>query len=96
MSAKRAGKDRRNREKGLARLRKRIKSGKLTKSNINNRGYNKFLKLEGEIKIAIDEKMLAEDALWDGIKGYITNTAYPQKRSSKTTAAYGTLNGRSA
>ena len=80
MSDKRAGKDRRNREKGLSRLQKRIKSGKLTKANINNRGYNKFLKLDGEIKIAIDEKMLAADALWDGLKGYLTNTGLPARK----------------
>ena len=80
MSGKRAGKDRRNREKGLARLQKRIKSGKLTKSSINSRGYNKFLKLDGEIKVAIDEGMLAQDALWDGIKGYVTNTRLPAKK----------------
>ncbi|MDT0648473.1 IS1634 family transposase, partial [Zunongwangia sp. F260] len=41
----RARKDRYNREKGLRRLEKQIRRGKLTKSNINNRGYNKFLKL---------------------------------------------------
>ena len=79
-SGKRAAKDRRNREKGLARLQKKIKSGKLTKASINNRGYNKFLKLEGEIKISIDEKMLAKDALWDGLKGYVTNTKLSAKK----------------
>ena len=80
MSGKRAAKDRRNREKGLARLQKLIKSGKLTKASINNRGYNKFLKLEGEIKVAIDEGMLAADALWDGLKGYVTNTNLSAKK----------------
>ncbi len=33
---------------------KKIKSGKFTKSNINNRGYNKYLKLEGEVAVNID------------------------------------------
>jgi len=41
-SDKRAAKDAYNRQRGLKRLEKRIKSGKLTKSNINNRGYNKY------------------------------------------------------
>jgi transposase len=80
MSDRRAAKDKRNREKGLARLQKRIKSGKLAKSSINNRGYNKFLRLDGEIKVSIDEGTLAADALWDGIKGYITNTGLPAKK----------------
>jgi hypothetical protein len=46
----------------------------LTKSSINSRGYNKYLKLEGEIAISTDEKKFAADAAWDGIKGYVTNT----------------------
>jgi len=68
MSDNRAKRDRYNREKGLEKLRKRIESGKLNKSNINNRGYNKYLKLEGEIKISIDEEKFIADAAWDGIK----------------------------
>lgn len=70
----RARKDEYNRNRGLKRLEKRIKSGKLTKSNINNRGYNKYLKLEGEVSIDIDYDKFKKDAVWDGLKGYITNT----------------------
>jgi transposase len=70
----RARKDQYNRERGLKRLEKRIKSGKLTKSNINNRGYNKYLKLEGEVTIDIDYEKFNKDTVWDGLKGYITNT----------------------
>ena len=72
-SDKRAKKDAHNRKKGLERLEKQIKSGKLTKSNINNRGYNKYLKMEGEINIAIDKEKYEKDKIWDGLKGYITN-----------------------
>lgn len=72
-SDSRAKKDRHNRERGLAKLEKRIKSGKLTKSNINNRGYNKYLKLDGEVSITIDNEKFKTDAQWDGLKGYITN-----------------------
>lgn len=73
-SEKRAGKDRRNREKGLARLQKRVRTGKLTKESINNRGYNKYLKLEGEMTVSVDFEKYEADAVWDGIKGYVTNT----------------------
>jgi transposase len=69
----RAKKDRYNREKGLRKLEKQIKNGRLTKSSINNRGYNKFLKLEGEITVAIDREKLIQDSQWDGLKGYVTN-----------------------
>jgi len=74
-SDKRASKDKHNRERGLARLEKQLKSGKLTKSNINNRGYNKYLKMDGEIRISIDKEKFDFDAKWDGLKGYITNTS---------------------
>lgn len=73
-SEKRAKKDRFNRERGLKRLEKSLKSGRLTKSNINNRGYNKYLKMEGEVSITIDYSKYEKDSKWDGLKGYITNT----------------------
>ena len=71
-SQKRANKDKHNRERGLKRLEKQIKSGRLTKSNINNRGYNKYLQMDGEIKISIDYKKYEDDAKWNGLKGYLT------------------------
>jgi transposase len=73
-SEKRAKKDRINREKGLRKLEKQLKTGKLNKTHINNRGYNKYLKMEGEIKIALDMDKFEQDGQWDGLKGYITNT----------------------
>jgi len=73
-SDKRSKKDKYNRERGLKRLKKQLKSGKLTKSNINNRGYNKYLKMEGDVTISIDKEKFELDSKWDGLKGYITNT----------------------
>jgi len=73
-SQKRAHKDGYNRQRGLNRLEKQIKRGKLTKSHINNRGYNKYLKLEGELNVKIDYEKFKADQVWDGLKGYITNT----------------------
>jgi transposase len=73
-SERRAGKDRINREKGLKKLEKLLKTGKLNKTHINNRGYNKYLKMEGEVKITLDMKKFDQDGKWDGLKGYITNT----------------------
>ena len=73
-SEKRAHKDKRMREKGLARLQKKVKSGRLTKQNINNRGYNKYLRLDGTVDVSIDLSKFEADAAWDGIKGYVTNT----------------------
>jgi transposase len=73
-SSSRATKDKSNRERGLKRLEKSLRAGKLTKSNINNRGYNKYLKMEGDVLLKIDYTKFEEDAKWDGLKGYITNT----------------------
>lgn len=78
-SEKRAKKDYNNRVKGLARLEKKVKTGKLTKSNINNRGYNKYLKMDGEINMSIDMEKFQKDAVWDGLKGYLTNTSLTSK-----------------
>jgi transposase len=73
-SAKRAKKDAYNRKRGLNRLEKQVKAGKLTKASINNKGYNKYLKLTGDVSIEIDYEKYNSDNVWDGLKGYITNT----------------------
>ena len=85
---KRAKKDAHNRQRGLARLQKRMASGRLTKQNINNRGYNKYLKMEGEVTISINMEKYEADAAWDGIKGYVTNTTLTK---DEVIANYGNL-----
>lgn len=50
----RAAKDEHNRKRDLQWLEKQIKAGKLTKSSINNKGYNKYLKMKGDVTIEID------------------------------------------
>ena len=77
-SQKRARNDKKNREKGLKRLEKKVRTGKLTKDHINNRGYNKYLKLSGEVDITIDYEKYESDSVWDGLKGYVTNTRLPR------------------
>lgn len=60
-SERRAKQDRINRKKGLSRLEKKVKSGKLTKASMNNRGYNKYLVLNGEVDVKIDRVKYEED-----------------------------------
>ena len=79
-STNRSVKDAYNRKRGLSRLEKKIKAGRLTKSNINNKGYNKYLKLTGEVSIEIDYDKYNNDSVWDGLKGYITNTELDNKQ----------------
>jgi len=87
-SEKRMKKDAYNRKKGLEKLEKKVKNGKLDKNSINNRGYNKYLKLESEVKVAIDYNKYEMDARWDGLKGYLTNT---DMKPEEVIAAYGNL-----
>lgn len=72
-SKNRATKDTYNRKRGLTRLEKQVKAGKRTKSSINNKGYNKYLRLTGDVLIEIDYEKYNNDNMWDGLKGYITN-----------------------
>ncbi len=79
MSDDRAKKDARDREKGIKRLEKRFASGKITKASVNNRGYNRFLTLQGETTVSIDQDKIADDARLDGLKGYVTNSKIRNK-----------------
>jgi len=71
----RARKDAYNRQRGIEKLNKQIQSGKLTKAQINNRGYNKFLEMEGSVHIELNQDKIEADKKWDGLKGYLTNTS---------------------
>jgi transposase len=73
-ASSRAKKDAKNRLRGLTKLEKQLSKGKLSKKHINNRGYNKYLKLEGEVNLSIDYEKFNDDGRWDGLKGYVTNT----------------------
>lgn len=70
----RAKKEAHNRENGIARLRNAYASGKINKKNINQRGYNKFLIVQNDVYVSIDEQKIADDTRWDGLKSYVTNT----------------------
>ena len=74
-STKRATKDAINRERGLSRLEKQLGKRRLTKNNINYKGCNKYLKLSGTLNISIDYEKYKADVNWDGLKGYVSNSA---------------------
>ncbi len=84
-SSKRAAKDTFNRMKGVKRLKASYASGKITKEKLNKRGYAKFLKIENDVRVSIDEDKIKEDEKWDGLKGYVTNIKLP---SSEVVAQY--------
>ena len=73
-SEERAGKNAYDRKQGVERLRKRYAKGTLTKADINRRGYNKFLSVSSGVTVHIDDTKIEGDKMWDGLKGYRTNT----------------------
>jgi transposase len=84
-SEKRAKKDASNRDKGISRLNAQISAGRLTKSSLNQRGYNKFLTIKGELLVGLDQQKIEQDKAWDGLKGYLTNSSRP---TSEILASY--------
>ena len=76
---KRRKRDEFNRNKGMRRLQDKVATGKVKKKHINNRGYNRYLRIEGEATVSIDMDAFENDSVWDGLKGYVTNTSLPDK-----------------
>jgi len=81
-------KDKDNRDKTVKRVKGRIKTGKFTKESIGNRIGNKYVNIEGDLKVSLNEAKIAEDEKWDGIKGYVTNT---KMTKAEVVANYGYL-----
>lgn len=85
-SESRAKKDEFNRAKGVKRLEKQYARGTLTKDKITKRGYNKFLDVSADsIMVRVDYEKIKDDAKWDGLKGYITNS---NRKNMEIVAAY--------
>ncbi|GMT44045.1 MAG: transposase [bacterium] len=79
-SEKRALKDKYEREKGIAKLREKFKKDSSAKQFLSNNGYRKYLQLlpagaqaNCSFKLTINEDKIKADALWDGLKGILTN-----------------------
>lgn len=73
-SSLRARKDAHERQKAIERLLKKLKkNSKNPKGLMSNYGYKRYVKIEGESRIEIDQQKVEEAARWDGIHGVITN-----------------------
>jgi hypothetical protein len=68
-------KDRADREAILAGLREQLRAG--DKSLVGNKGYRRFLKVEGGGHFAIDEAKVGEEARYDGTWVLRTSTDFP-------------------
>lgn len=87
-STKRAEKDRRDREKAIENLRLKLEKSKNPKSLVSNYGYKKYLSLEGEIIVKVDEDKLLKEALWDGLHGVFTNLKATDIRAEEVLSQY--------
>lgn len=72
-SEKRARKDKHDRDKGVAKLRKELKDNKNLKSYLSNSGYKRFLEVENDTDLVLNEEKIEQAARWDGLHGVITN-----------------------
>ena len=67
-------KDAHDREAILAHLKEQLRRG--DKSLVGNKGYRRFLKVEGKDHFALDEEQIEADARYDGLWVLRTNTVY--------------------
>lgn len=72
-SESRAKKDRKDREKLLARIHKKLGSKVSEKELITHKGYLKFFKEVSKGEMVLNQEKIIEDARWDGLHGVITN-----------------------
>lgn len=69
----RASKDKYDREKNLNKLMSKLSCSKNPSSFINNYGYKKFIDIDKNAKVTINESKILEQERWDGLHGIITN-----------------------
>jgi len=72
-SAKRAEKDRHDREKAIERLRSKFNKSKDIKGLVSNFGYKKYIKTTGKSTAEINDEKVKQDMQWDGLHGVFTN-----------------------
>lgn len=72
-SESRAKKDRKDREKLLVRIQKKLGSKAKQKELITHKGYLKYFKEVTKGEMLLDQEKIIEDSRWDGLHGIITN-----------------------
>lgn len=82
-SPRRARKDKHDREKAIESLTKRIAKSENPASLLNNFGYKKFVKLEGDARLVTDEAKIKEAERWDGLHGIMTNIPHEQEMAKQ-------------
>lgn len=72
-NATRARKDAYDRDKAIAKLREKMRKSKKVKSMVNASGYKKYLNVDSQAEVEINQEKIDEDQQWDGIHGVVTN-----------------------
>ena len=87
-STKRAEKDRKDREKSIEKLRQKLEKSKKPESLISNYGYKKYLAVDGDVQVRINEDKLEREALWDGLHGVMTNVREKDMNAEEVLSQY--------
>lgn len=69
----RAKKDRFDRDKAVSRLKKKLKSSKSPANLISNYGYKKYISVDAQSHVELNQEKVSVDEQWDGLHGLITN-----------------------
>ena len=87
-SSARAAKDKKDREKALGKLLLKFKKSANPKDLISNFGYKKYLRIEGETTVALNEDKIANEELWDGLHGVFTNAKRSEQEAFAVLGQY--------
>lgn len=72
-SDKRAVKDSNDRTKAIESLKQKLENSQNPKKLVSNYGYQKYIRMDGDVKVAIDQQKIDKEALWDGLHGIFSN-----------------------
>ncbi len=72
-SAKRAHKDAHDRRKAIQRAFDKLSQSDNPKALLSQHGAKRFIAVEGDARLVLDQKKIDEAARWDGLAGVITN-----------------------
>ena len=60
-------------DQAIGKLRKQLSKSQTPKDLLNNYGYKKYLQVEGETTLRVNQDKVSEAQRWDGLHGVITN-----------------------
>ena len=72
-SQRRAEKDRHDRQRALNKLIKKLGGSRSPRALINHCGYKRYLRIEGDAEVAVDQDKIAQSQKWDGLYGVATS-----------------------